>query len=404
MSTPPISSEDHPGGAAHADGSDDAAALAEDVEVPVDLRRQLLQLHRGLADLDHYKVLGLERDADKKAVKRAYFDLAAKFHPDKYFRKRLGSFKVRMEAIFARATIAYETLGDGQKRVEYDAYLREQSRARGIEDLIADALDEVRRAEERAERDVRAASTSSPASSPSLPPVGMDAASRREALARRLLGGRTPASQPARAAPRVSSGPPPRNAADAVDSLRRRYEERVRLAKATQARQYAARADEALAAGDPVAAANALRVASGLEPENVELGRRAQEIQGQAATVLAETYTRQAAYEEKQGQWVDAARSWGRAAKARPDDAHVHERAANAIVKAQGDLHEAARLATRACELDPSNGVVRITLASVYTAAGLALNARRELDAAAQLAPHDATIQAMIRRMTGTPT
>jgi hypothetical protein len=39
-----------------------------------------------------------------------------------------------------------------------------------------------------------------------------------------------------------------------------------------------------------------------------------------------------------------------------------------------------------------------VTLANCYSAAGLALNAKRELDTAAQLAPHDDTIQSMIKR------
>ena len=42
--------------------------------------------------------------------------------------------------------------------------------------------------------------------------------------------------------------------------------------------------------------------------------------------------------------------------------------------------------------------LIDMALATVYLAAGLALNARRELDAAAQLAPHDDTIVAMMRR------
>ena len=72
--------------------------LAEEVDLDVDIRRRVLVMHRGLDRLDHYALLGVERTADRKAIKRAYFDLAAKFHPDKYFRKSLGSFKMRMEA------------------------------------------------------------------------------------------------------------------------------------------------------------------------------------------------------------------------------------------------------------------------------------------------------------------
>jgi tetratricopeptide (TPR) repeat protein len=184
-----------------------------------------------------------------------------------------------------------------------------------------------------------------------------------------------------------------------MDALRRRYVERRTLAQATQARRYVVNAEAALAAGDKVSAANNFRVALTLTPDDVDLQRRAREAQEHADALLAETYAKQGAYEERNGQWVEAARSWARVCKSRPDDATLHERAANALLKASGDLHEASRLAQRACEIEPKRLSARVTLANVYLAAGLTLNARRELETAAQLAPHDDTIQAMLKRV-----
>lgn len=397
---------------------EEQAVLAEDVELEADTKQRVLTLHRRLDQLDHYALLGVERTADKKALKRAYYDLAAKFHPDKYFRKRLGTYKLRMEAIFGRITVAHDTLTNKDKRAEYDAYLGELRRSRGIEELLADAMAEIKRAEEAADRDARAAEAAAPdgapaagAASPPVPaaaatrptptaPVGptVDLAARREALARRLLGGRSPptSSAPPRAA--TPAAPMP-SAGDAMAALRRRYEERKTAARAAQARKYVANAEAALAASDPVAAANAFRVAATLTPEDPDLANRARDAQSRADEILAETYTRQAGYEEKNGQWAEASRSWARVCKTRPNDAKAHERAAHAMVKADGDLHEAARLALHACSLEPQSPAFRTTLANVYLAAGLTLNARRELEAAAQLAPHDGTIQAMLKRV-----
>jgi Flp pilus assembly protein TadD len=129
------------------------------------------------------------------------------------------------------------------------------------------------------------------------------------------------------------------------------------------------------------------------------LQARAAEAQQKADTLLGETYINQAQYEERNGQWAEAARSWTKASRGRPNDVIAHERAANAIVKAGGDLHEARRLARRACELGPAVALNRMTLAAVYLAAGLELNARRELEAAAQLAPQDDTIRAMLEKL-----
>jgi curved DNA-binding protein CbpA len=374
---------------------------------------QILDMHSALEHKDHYALLGVDQAADKKAFKRAYYELAAKFHPDRYFRKRLGPFKLRMEVIFGRITLAHDTLANKESRAEYDMYLEEQRRARGIEERLAEAVAEAKRAEESIEREVRAhtpvagttlswappaRTTPLPPATPASRPPVVDVTTRRDALARRLLGGR-PASS-SNPPPRATMSPPPApTVAEAMGALRRRYEERVTRAKAAQAQKYVVNGSTALAEGDAVSAANAFRVALSLSPADPKLERLAQEAQAKADVVLSETYARQAAYEEKTAQWVEAARSWTRVCKARPEDANAHEHAANAIVKASGDLHEAGRLAERACALEPKTAAYRVALANVYVAAGLALNARRELEAAAQLAPHDGTIQAMLKRI-----
>jgi curved DNA-binding protein CbpA len=404
-------------------------AAVEDVDLDADLRKRVADVHRELEQRDYYALLGVGEKADRKAIKRAYFELAAIFHPDRYFRKRLGSFKVQMEAIFARLTIAHEALSLADTRAEYDAYLAEQRRAKATEEHLANGIAQAKQAEETVERSVRAqepaatsppvsGATSPPPATPSKPParVDVDVATRRDTLARRLLGGHPsrppsgreraatasgdPASGPPVAEGGASSRPsmPVMAAADAMNALRRRYEERVRLARAGAARKYTTLADAALASGDAVAAANAYRIAANLAADDADLERKARESRVSADALLSDTYMRQARYEETHDKWVDAARSWARVCKVSPDHANAHERAAYAILKSSGDLHEGVRFAQRACELEPKNPLFRIALANCYSAAGLALNARRELDTAAQLAPHDDTIQSMIRR------
>jgi tetratricopeptide (TPR) repeat protein len=411
--------------------------MREDVDLDEEARREVLDRHRSLDQLDHYAQLGVAHDADRKIVKRAYFDLAARFHPDRYFRKRLGSFKTRMEVIFGRITLAHDTLTSPEKRADYDAYLDEQRRARGIEDLMADALAEVARAKEAVEREVGEAAAATAAATPAgktsgtqiavtpsaAPPTTatptppgesrsssasrpIDPAVRREALARKLLGGRapppgfTPPGGTRTSVPAPSVPPAQPTAADAMDALRRRYEQRKEHAQGAQAQKYVGNAEAALAKGDVVTAANNFRVAMSLVPGDADLARRAKAVREQADAVLAQTYRKQGDYEEKTGQWPEAARSWTRVARARPDDADAHDRAAGALVKGGGDLHEASRLAERACVLEPANAAFRVTLGSVFLAANLPLKARRELETAAQLAPQDDTIAAMLKRVS----
>ena len=306
-----------------------------------------------------------------------------------------------MEAVFARLTIAHDTLSDKEKRSDYGAYLAEQRIAQAIEENLARGLTQAEQVEESVERAVHADVPISSAP----PPLQVEVAARRDALARRLLGGTSlrPSALPAsgltnRPGPQAPT-PAAMPAADAMNALRRRYEERVAGAKASEARRFSAQAEAALASGDLVTAATAFRAAANLAPDNAELGQKATAARVKADALLSHTYTRQARYEEAHDQWSEAARSWARVCRGSPDDGNAHERAAHAVLKSDGDLHDGARFAQRACTLDPTNPIYRITLASCYAAAGLALNAQRELDTAAQLAPHDDKIEAMIKRV-----
>lgn len=64
---------------------------------------------------DYYEVLGVARDADKDAIKRAYRKLALQFHPD----KNKGH---DAEEKFKELSEAYAVLSDEQKRGLYDRF------------------------------------------------------------------------------------------------------------------------------------------------------------------------------------------------------------------------------------------------------------------------------------------
>lgn len=68
------------------------------------------------AKRDYYAVLGVERDADDKTIKKAYRKLAKKYHPD----TSVGN--VQAEEKFKEVTEAYEILSDQEKRKLYDRF------------------------------------------------------------------------------------------------------------------------------------------------------------------------------------------------------------------------------------------------------------------------------------------
>lgn len=69
-----------------------------------------------MAKRDYYEILGIDRDADDKAIKKAYRRLAMKYHPDRNPDDPAADEK------FKEATEAYEVLSDEDKRAAYDRY------------------------------------------------------------------------------------------------------------------------------------------------------------------------------------------------------------------------------------------------------------------------------------------
>ncbi|MFV0438947.1 MAG: DnaJ C-terminal domain-containing protein [Desulfopila sp.] len=64
---------------------------------------------------DYYKILGVEKDADQQAIKRAYRKLARKYHPD-------VNKNPEAEQQFKEIGEAYEVLKDTEKRTAYDQF------------------------------------------------------------------------------------------------------------------------------------------------------------------------------------------------------------------------------------------------------------------------------------------
>ncbi|KAG7355538.1 chaperone DnaJ [Nitzschia inconspicua] len=74
------------------------------------------QFSSGSSKRDFYDVLGVGRSADKAEVKKAYFKLAKKYHPDTNKDDEKAAEK------FKEATEAYEVLSDEERRKLYDQF------------------------------------------------------------------------------------------------------------------------------------------------------------------------------------------------------------------------------------------------------------------------------------------
>jgi len=65
---------------------------------------------------DYYGILGIEKDADDSAIKKAYYKLAQKWHPDKNKNNK------EAESKFKEISEAYGILSNAEKRQKYDQF------------------------------------------------------------------------------------------------------------------------------------------------------------------------------------------------------------------------------------------------------------------------------------------
>jgi len=68
----------------------------------------------------YYEILQVSKDADERAIKKAYHGLALKLHPDK---AKDDAEKAKLEEQFGLITTAYNTLKDAEARKAYDELL-----------------------------------------------------------------------------------------------------------------------------------------------------------------------------------------------------------------------------------------------------------------------------------------
>jgi curved DNA-binding protein CbpA len=88
-----------------------------------------------LHQLDYYTLLGVDRDADEAAVRKAFRAFARRYHPDR-FAKDTADKRDRATAIYRRGSEGLQVLCDPDARELYDRAL-----ARGVLRLTADQRD-----------------------------------------------------------------------------------------------------------------------------------------------------------------------------------------------------------------------------------------------------------------------
>jgi curved DNA-binding protein CbpA len=320
-----------------------AVGLAVDasLDLPTAVQERLLALAARL-DAPYHEILGVPADADRKALKRAYFALSKEFHPDRYFRRNLGGFQPALERVFKKIVEAYELLSDPMARAEIEKSLAAMA-----------------------------------------PPV--EAAVEAP-----------PATAPAATPPPAPSKPAPPRRPHVFS-----FAERMRKERRQRAKRLFEAGMAAYAGGRWLEAAGGVRLAIAFDPWNAIYKEQFAEVQGKAHQERAKQHVKEAESALELRDYPAALRAFEEALHYRPGDVELLRRAARLGLQTGGDLRQAKEWALEAVELEPRDAGGHKLLGSIYKAAGLGANARREFELASQLDPKDEEARAELRAAGG---
>ncbi|MBP6628279.1 MAG: hypothetical protein KBG28_29705 [Kofleriaceae bacterium] len=112
---------------------DELAALAEVSDLGDGERRAILAAARLVGRTDPWALLGVERGASPRDVKRSFFARSKAFHPDRFYGRQLGSFRLRLEVIFGAMTRAHDELAAGRSGAGGPSQAAAQSASTGTQ-------------------------------------------------------------------------------------------------------------------------------------------------------------------------------------------------------------------------------------------------------------------------------
>jgi len=69
---------------------------------------------------DYYVILGVAPTCSSAELKKAYYDLSRRFHPDRFYRRDIDEFRDTLEEVFTGINISFEVLSDDVRRRRFD--------------------------------------------------------------------------------------------------------------------------------------------------------------------------------------------------------------------------------------------------------------------------------------------
>ncbi len=84
--------------------------------------------HASLETADFYQLLEVSPGASDEEIKKGYYAMAKKYHPDRHHVPHLRGVQGLLEELFAKVTVAYQELSDPASRRRYDGARQQKTR------------------------------------------------------------------------------------------------------------------------------------------------------------------------------------------------------------------------------------------------------------------------------------
>jgi curved DNA-binding protein CbpA len=101
-------------------GAPAGAPRADASGIPVEVS-EVLSFRETMSQKNFYQLLDVPRTASDEDIKKAYFQMARRFHPDRFDRKTSAQYRGQIDEVFDAITNAYRVLSNKEKRTAYDS-------------------------------------------------------------------------------------------------------------------------------------------------------------------------------------------------------------------------------------------------------------------------------------------
>lgn len=81
----------------------------------------VIEMRESFTSKNYYQILNVPKTSNGDDIKKAYFNLARRFHPDRFDREVQAAYRDQIDEVFDTITTAYRTLINKEKRKAYDA-------------------------------------------------------------------------------------------------------------------------------------------------------------------------------------------------------------------------------------------------------------------------------------------